>query len=442
MASGNYTLLTGEGTTARQLEPQWNGGLITASVAISLLGSFTSTQLMCQARCSRYVSGVLVWTTLASLTFGFCSFWSLHEVAMLACELDLPLGINVPLTALSAALAIIFTFLAMAFDILWDGYNRKRRERDSTRKVQGAKSGSMDRRDSAALENGSAEPLLRQPQHEYDDEDERTYSGDLELATSSHRSLNQKSSIELDKSAKFDGGSRIGGPSSAQHLFIPDPAQPSLALPLHNEMLTEIPNTHLMQNHGRQFTATDDINSELAVSESLLDTSSDYRSSRQSSSFMESIPSAFGLSKIISIRAYRKSTTASKNAFVAAGLALYTGFSVRNIFKGFLWSLAVVTMHYFGLNSLRIPQGYVSVDPLLVALASIICWAFCVVGCILIFQIETNLAQQVLFSAVLTCGVAVTHFTGLYDSLVLNLRTDVHDQECEPQPFGLMHHQV
>ncbi len=65
----------------RQLQPQWNAGMITASLAISLLGAFTSTQLMCQARMSVRFSSVLVWTILGSLTFGFCSIWCLHFVA-------------------------------------------------------------------------------------------------------------------------------------------------------------------------------------------------------------------------------------------------------------------------------------------------------------------------------------------------------------------------
>jgi len=78
----------------RQLEPHWNAGLVTASIAISLLGTFTSTQLVCQARLSRHTSAVLLWTLLASLTFGFCSIWCLHFVAMLAYELDLLIGFS------------------------------------------------------------------------------------------------------------------------------------------------------------------------------------------------------------------------------------------------------------------------------------------------------------------------------------------------------------
>lgn len=42
---------------ARRLVPQWDGTLIAASIAISLIGAFTSTQLMCQAKSSRYFGG-------------------------------------------------------------------------------------------------------------------------------------------------------------------------------------------------------------------------------------------------------------------------------------------------------------------------------------------------------------------------------------------------
>lgn len=37
--------MANEEATLRQLEPQWNRGMIAASIAISLLGAFTSTQL-------------------------------------------------------------------------------------------------------------------------------------------------------------------------------------------------------------------------------------------------------------------------------------------------------------------------------------------------------------------------------------------------------------
>ena len=52
---------------------------------------------------------------------------------MLACELDLTIGINVPLKILSSVLVVFFTFAALVSDLLWERYNRmghqKRRSR-------------------------------------------------------------------------------------------------------------------------------------------------------------------------------------------------------------------------------------------------------------------------------------------------------------------------
>lgn len=137
----------------RRLEVHWNRGLIAASIAVSLLGAFTSTQMMCQARTARYLSGVLVWTILGSLTFGFCSIWSLHFIAMLACELPLVIGLDVPLTVLSAFLAVTFTFLALASDIMRERYLRLVRRRRLMAKRQSKK-------DLVRAPNGTTDPLL------------------------------------------------------------------------------------------------------------------------------------------------------------------------------------------------------------------------------------------------------------------------------------------
>lgn len=130
---------TTENGAVRQLEPHWNNGLIAASITVSLLGAFTSTQMFCQARTARYFSGILVWTILGSLTFGFCSIWSLHFIAMLACELDLPIDLNVPWTILSAILAVLFTFLALISDLLrtrYLGYLKKERSKRRAKRKQ------------------------------------------------------------------------------------------------------------------------------------------------------------------------------------------------------------------------------------------------------------------------------------------------------------------
>jgi hypothetical protein len=122
----------------RQLEPRWNPILIVASIAISFLGAFTSTQLMCHARMSLRFHSVLLWVLFGSFVFGGCSVWCLHMVAMLACEFDVKMGVKTPLTVLSAFLPVFFTFLALGGELLWDRwhYTRGRERRKARRKRQ------------------------------------------------------------------------------------------------------------------------------------------------------------------------------------------------------------------------------------------------------------------------------------------------------------------
>ena len=122
-----------------------------------------------------------------------------------------------------------------------------------------------------------------------------------------------------------------------------------------------------------------------------------------------------GLRDILNI-AYRN-TAPAKNTFVATGERLYSGCTFRNIVKGFLWSLAITSMHYVGIVALKIPQGYVTFNPFLVILSTFISWVVCLVGCILISNVEIHLTQQLLFAVVASTGVAAMHFTGVSTSV-------------------------
>jgi NO-binding membrane sensor protein with MHYT domain len=84
--------------------------MVAALLVVSLLGAFTSTQLMSRARGARTLPAVFIWTVLGCLTFGFCATWCLHFLAMLSCEFDVPISLNHLLTVLSAVLAVSFTF--------------------------------------------------------------------------------------------------------------------------------------------------------------------------------------------------------------------------------------------------------------------------------------------------------------------------------------------
>lgn len=381
----------------RQLEYHWNGGMIAAAIAISFLGAFTSTQLMCQARMSVHISSVLVWTILGSLTFGFCSIWCLHFVAMLACELDLPIGINVPLTFLSAVLAVIFTFAALASDLLWDTYMRGRRRNYRPSSKRRVANGSA-----RGYSADAADPITStfERQHEVEvDEDGQSEDEDQAplLGTSRHawsqqqldgalsspgptQQMTHNSSPTLSDTPVMLNGSATPGPYKPT---VPSPAQDSTEIgeePIHRPSL-----------YPRR--------------------PSEHSISRRSDSLLSFTTGSFGLGSIMNIA--HRSTSPAKNAFKATGEALHAGCTIRNIAKGFLWSIAITSMHYSGIAALRIPGGYFTLHPFLVILSGLISWLVCLVGCVLMSQIETHFTQQFLFAAVACTGVAAMHFTGM-----------------------------
>lgn len=334
---------------------------------------------MYQARLSIYFSSVLIWTILGSLTFGFCSIWSLHFVAMLACELDLPIGIDVPLTILSSVLAVLFTFAALASDLLRERYRQGRQRRSRSRRSRRTTTGSIAGTISDMWNNSS---LRLSESTEQDHGDYADHTEDSE-----HLSLLQGRPLEPDAGPPSRSSSGLESLSKWESPVIyGDPAQKSLAL------------------------------SPTALPAGILRPSSNISDSRRSSSFGGSTNSLHGLANIINIA--QRSTAPARNAFIVTGEALYADCTCRNIVKGFLWSLAISGMHYVGIAALRIPNGYFTLNPFLVVLSGLISWAVCLVGVILISRIETHLAQQFLFSVVASTGVAAMHFTGMLVSFI------------------------
>ena len=417
----------------RQLDPHWDAGLIAASIAISFLGAFTSTQMhvphycsffpiqrltvacsMCQARMSLHFSSVLIWTILGSLTFGFCSIWSLHFVAMLACELDLPIGIDVPLTVLSAVLAVFFTFAALASDLLWDTYMRSRRRSFRALKRERTPSSAAKRYRSTARDS-SSERLLEPIEEEEEGEEYEEDHYDQDVEDSQSPPLSSKRLSEQDRNGTFN-------PDTPPETPPISPQSPPYRDPGHNLLgphlnaTAERTSTKFMAQSPEGTSPTRVASAESSSGFPLYPRfqrrPSDQSMSRQSDSVMGSTHSSYGLSNIMNL-AYR-TTSPAKNAFHATGEALYAGCTQRNIIKGFFWSLAITSMHYVGIAALRIPQGDFTLQPPLVVLSALISWAVCVVGCVLMSQIETHLAQQFLFAIVACLGVAAMHFTGTF----------------------------
>ena len=360
---------------------------------------------MCQARMSLQFSSVLAWTILGSLTFGFCSIWCLHFVAMLACELDLPIGIDVFWTLLSSVLAVFFTFAALASDLLWDRYERGRRAKHRLLRKRQRRSLSASRPSAIAREE-SSNPLLDSLAAE--DEDKTDSQGP---------SLNSESiqvlQLEADENHPLNLDSRPQSPNSAQRTPNGDSTQRFTTRPsnLSSKGPPKKPTSPDLGSRSR-WVLPDHASNKSDFTDPAHIPSSECSMSHRSSSYVESSGSSYGFGSIMDL-AYR-GTSPTKNTFIAAAEKLYSACTRKNLFKGFSWSLAITSMHYAGIAALRIPEGYLTFEPLFVIFSALISWAVCTVGCILMSQMETHLTRQVLFSAVATTGVAAMHFTGTF----------------------------
>lgn len=277
---------------------------------------------------------------------------------MLACELDLPIGINVPLTLLSAVLAVFFTFAALASDLLWNSHVRRRQKRNRRRaQMRGRHLESPN----MVMQESTSSPLLaRFEEHETYPEAFQDVESPLLQDNGLEDSENESSS---DSDSSCDAQPTVpllNGSVSRAALSGPDEG------PETSHKYAYHPG---MQRRG----------------------SSQHSISRRSDSVMSSTNSIYSLSNIMNLA--NRGTSPAKNAFIATGEALYAGCTCRNILKGFLWSLAITSMHYIGLTALRIPSGYSTLEPGLVVLSALISWAVCLVGCILMTQIESQISQ-------------------------------------------------
>lgn len=314
-------------------------------------------------------------------------------MAMLAYELDLQIGINVPRTVLSATLAVLFTFVALGSDLLWETYRRERHGKHWPLRRKQTPKGSKIREREITRDNDTR-PLLRQS------EEEAEYSPLVENAELTRFDLRQVSPVGEDENAPFDIEGQPGSSLPEQMALRNDPARRPATFPPEEAL-----------SPGTLGRALEPVFPSRADSITDFTDSSEHSVSRRPSSLLGSSSSSYGLSSIMNI-AYR-STSPAKNAFIATGDALYGGCTLKNITKGFFWSLAITTMHYAGLKALSIPSGYCTLNYWLVILSGFISWCVCVVGCILMPQMESHLGQQFLFSAVATTGVAAMHFTGM-----------------------------
>lgn len=313
---------------------------------------------MIQARTSTKFIHVLAWISIISLTFGFCSSWSLHFVGMLSCSVDVPIALNVGLTSFTGALAVGFTFISLGKDILRKSYS---------------------------LSLHSKAPRIRSASEAIGDEDatlpllEQDVDGHLGLQESiaspgtvnaSQYRIAVKSASKFAFSSPFRCSPRL---DTSEDIDQPDPTVVSAA-----------------SRSGSRFGG------------------SSAPSTQQ--------PWNLGASPIDNLvsMATQGTQPLRKNVLIATFEGLLGGLCLEAVLMGLLWSLSLTCMHYGGLLAMEIPEGYMTLSPIPVAISALISWVVCIAGYIYLTNIEPFLSQQILFSSVAAVGIASMHFTGKY----------------------------
>lgn len=381
-----------EDGAVRQIIPHFNFGLVVASIVVSLIGAFTSTQLICCARTARTFVGVLIWTTLSSFVFGFCAVFCIHEIAMLACELDVPVGIDLTWTVISASLATVFTFLALASSTFQE-FNKDRRRKKGRR---------------YSLSGDTPGHLLMDARREARDTEEIAPPGNHVFASTNgwgdDDNGNDNACLETEDTMS-DTRSNDGlldeehiRSTSEETVYGLD-SQKSRKLSLSTFMMHKM---RFLLKTGKSYAE--------------LDSQATTRAQKPSGTPQTSFSDFSGSSVTPGLghlpRTQETSQSPSSNVFVLTVVTFHAGLTIGNVLKGLLWSASLTSMHYCGLLSLKIPNGYVIFNPALVVLAATICWVVCIVGAICMENMTDMLSLQLLFSVVATTGCAALHWTG------------------------------
>lgn len=263
---------------------------------------------------------------------------------MLAFEFDLLVGVDAGYTLLSSVLAVGFTFLALTTDLLWDRHQEQKKGPHRRSRRSGRRSHSISQTPKHGSPNSSA-PLLQEIDTDDEDEDiDASPTAEMESVTLAYTSDPQTMSY-TQSSYRSPSISSAGtsGPSKTPNGLVPP------RLSTNREGVHESSTANLTESRTR--------------------TSSDFSLYGQTTSSSTSLGlgSAMGL-------IYRRSSTPAKNAFVATANLLYVGCTPSNLGKGFIWSLAITSMHYAGILGLQIPSGYVRFNAGLVLLSAVISW--------------------------------------------------------------------
>ncbi|EED79627.1 hypothetical histidine kinase [Postia placenta Mad-698-R] len=316
------------------------------------------------------------------LSFGRCHI----QMGMLACRLDIRVRFNIPLTILSAVVAVAFTFAAF-----WTAYLSETIENphvtllvsQAYKAVRACIYSRCPERDPEA----AYEALQQDGEGHHDDpcprtsqdwtEEEWDVGENMEPGPCqrSQTPLRRLSCDEHDTSSTTSSSSTRS--DSSEHM-----------------------RQHVASGSGSTFSGTT-----LASTASLSGTSHP--------SWDESLHA--GLSRETRLRLTAQAQERPPPMFDWRYWAKTHWKTVTRLLalRAAVWGMALVLMHYCGMWAMHIPGGHISWNPGIVVLSYGVAFAMCLVACIFMEHMDMHFGRQVAFSTIAAFGCCSMHYTGM-----------------------------
>ncbi|KAH9854498.1 hypothetical protein C2E23DRAFT_726454 [Lenzites betulinus] len=358
-----------------------------------------------------------IWTFFASIAFGFCAIWSMHFVGMLACRLDVEVRFNIYLTILSAAVAVAFTFAALASPYASEAIENSPPIRTISRwnhDIYTNITNIISSRPSHDLEAAYA-PLNTT------DQDETAPSSHVRRTTVDEEDLDLSSDEDAadadDTPAETDERQLYSTPGSGSSYFPTQRRRPSFSRAKDGTNPSHSPGRRSSSSRQSLLRRVLSSGTPRASNDSTPSSSSTTTTSSSESSFTRNLsgttlatssssswsePLHPGLSREtrLRIKARAKERPLPDFNWRYWIRAHYKSITVFLCVRASIWAAAIVFMHYCGMWAMEIPSGRIEWDMRIVALSYAVAFS-------------SHFGQQVLFSTIASFGCCSMHYTGM-----------------------------
>ncbi|GHJ90057.1 hypothetical protein NliqN6_6459 [Naganishia liquefaciens] len=427
----NLTAIASSGPPLYPLQARWHWPLVLTSYFISALGGYTSTQLMSQVRASKGVRARMTWIGLASVVFGGCGIWSMHFVSMLALDLGIPVAYNIPVTILSAIVAITATFTTFGYELI-NHYARKFR-----------RIAELNRMLHPVHPSDSRQPLIPPPldpstelphelprRNSYDTLSPKTRaSADLppaslqdKIGTPARRrwtGVNQSDEnvikyrmdghrddpVDISVTTSSMLGVELPNQDPGRGVSVVHFEQPSAEMGFPSQGTSSLFPAGFQREGLITPPASDSVNPDPFAFER--SSNGSFSSDHLAMLYGPGLGQSWkGDDELLAEESRRAS-------LIVLAKVVATRFTYKVVVKGVLMGLAVVSMHYTGMLAMRM-EGTIIWNWWLVALSVVDACLVCMIAIIFMPLSQSSFTSQILFSLVSGFGVSSMHYCGMF----------------------------